>query len=87
MSMKRQEILKDYKVDERGVIRSLGKFEGEMVYVPHYWSIYLDGFADRDDGTTLGFDVDAEDKKQFPELKGRKTVKLRVREDGFVIEV
>ena len=85
--MKRAEVLKDYRVDERGVIRSPGKFEGEMLYVPHFWEAYLDGGADRDDGTTLGFDVTAEDKREFPELKGRRTVRLRVREDGFVVEV
>ena len=31
--MTRAEVLGQYHVDERGVIRSPGKFEGEMVYV------------------------------------------------------
>ena len=85
--MTRAEVLGAYRVDDRGRIRSPGKFEGEMLYVPHFWESYLDGMADRDDGTTLGFDVTAEDKQEFPELKGRRTVRLRVREDGFVVEV
>lgn len=85
--MTRNEIIADYNVDERGVIRRPGKFEGEMLYVPYFWVAYLNGMADRDDGRTLGFDVTPEDKLMFPELRGRRTVKLRVREDGFVIEV
>lgn len=68
-------------------ITSPGMFEGECRYVPHFWSIYLDGFADRDNGHVLGFDVTAEDKAQFPELKHRKTVRLIQNDSGFVCEV
>ena len=64
-----------------------GKFEGCAVYVPYFWSFYLEGCADRDDGRILGFDVTAEDRAIFPELKGRRTVRLIERDDGFVIEV
>lgn len=64
-----------------------GKFEGEAVYVPYYWDIYLDGGADRDDGDVLGFDVSPDERVMFPELKGRRTVKLIESNDGFVIEV
>lgn len=64
-----------------------GKFEGCASYVPYFWSIYLDGGADRDDGTVLGFDVSADDKKIFPELKRRRTVRLMETDSGFVIEV
>lgn len=35
--MTRKEIAETYKVDERGVIRSPGKFEGEPIYVPYFW--------------------------------------------------
>lgn len=64
-----------------------GKFEGESRYIPYFWEQYLDGGADEDDGTTLTFRVTDEDKELFPELKGRKAVKLMEREDGFVVEV
>lgn len=84
--MTRSEILKQYTVDEGGRIKSPGKFEGEMLYVPFFWEAFLDGGADSDEGGVLGFDVTADDKKEFPELKGRKTVKLLEREDGFVVE-
>lgn len=84
--MTRQQIETEYAVVD-GVIRSPGKFEGEAVYVPYFWDAYLSGMADRDDGTILGFDITAEDKQQFPELKGRRTIKLYQRDDGFVCEV
>ena len=48
-----------------GRIADLGKFEGEAPYVPFYWSVFLNGFADRDDGKVLGFDVAKEDKEIF----------------------
>ena len=63
-----------------------GKFQGEAPYVPYFWEAYLDGMADRDDGDTLGFDVTAEDKRLFPELKRRRTVNLHETNNGFVIE-
>src|SRR6266699_382562 len=84
--MTRAQIEQDYKV-ENGRIRSPGMFEGEMVYVPYFWDAYLNGAADRDNGTILGFDITPEDKKEFPELKNRRTVKLYQRDDGFVCEV
>lgn len=86
--MNRQEILNEYNVSKEGVILSPGKFEGEMLYVPHYWGIFLEGCADRDDGKVLGFNISFEDRVQFPELgKRRRTVKLYQRDDGFVCEV
>lgn len=84
--MTRKQIETDYIVRE-GRICSPGKFEGEMAYVPYYWDIYLNGCADRDNGNVLGFDVTAEDKQEFPELRRRHTVKLYERDDGFVCEV
>lgn len=83
--MKRTEIEKDYTIIN-GRITSPGKFEGEMLYVPHFYDIALNGFADRDDGRTWGFDITKEDKAEFPELKDRHTVKLYVNNDGFVME-
>jgi hypothetical protein len=76
-------IKKDYKVDSHGVIRSPGKFEGEMYYVPYYWDIGMNGLADEDDGTNWLFNLDTEDYKRFPELKGSKTLILYSSEQGF----
>ena len=38
-------------------------------------------------GRVLGFDISLEDKKLFPELKKRRTVKLVEDDNGFVHEV
>jgi hypothetical protein len=85
MDMTRQEIEREYQV-ENGVIRSPGKFEGESVYVPYFWEAFLNGMADRDDGRVIGFDLTADDKAMFPELKGKRTVRIYQRDDGFVCE-
>ena len=84
--MTREEILAYYDVS-RGIIRSPGKFEGEPIYVPYFWDAFLEGFADRDDGTVIGFDVTPEDKAEFPELKRRRTVNIMETDQGFVVEV
>jgi len=57
-----------------------------MLYVPYFWDCYLNGFADNDDGRILRFTVTTDDRMQFPELKGRRSVKLYQRDDGFVCE-
>jgi hypothetical protein len=69
------------------IVSRPGKFEREPPYVPYFWDVYLNGCADRDDGTTLGFDVTAEDRALFPELKGRHAVRLVETDSGFVVEV
>jgi hypothetical protein len=86
--MTRQEILDDYTVDASGVIRNPGKFEGEMIYVPYFWDLYLDGSADSDNGKVLGFKITPEDRIMFPELPKRKrTIRLAESDQGFVGEV
>lgn len=44
--MNREEILKEFTVNERGVITSLGKFEGEMLYAPYFYDMLLNGDGD-----------------------------------------
>lgn len=84
--MTREQIELDYHVVD-GRIMSPGCFEGELVYVPFYWSIYMGGCADRDDGRIIGFDIRKEDRAMFPELgRLRRTVKLYQRDDGFICE-
>lgn len=82
----RAEIEKQYTVRD-GRIASPGKFEGEMIYTPYFWSHGLEGMADDDDGETFTFRVTPEEKAAFPELAKVKTVRLRERDDGFVVEV
>lgn len=84
--MTREEITSEYTIDENGIIRDLGKFEGEMLYVPYFWDAYLNGMADEDDGETLTFEVSDDDRAMFPELAETKQVQIYQRDDGFVCE-
>lgn len=63
-----------------------GKFESTAPYAQYFWEMAMEGFADRDDGVVLGFDVTDEDKALFPELKRRRTVRLRETDQGFIEE-
>lgn len=68
--MKRSEILAEFQVDEHGIIRSPGKFEGEMLYAPHFAEFYGSGEmvgVDEDDNSEL-YDVSPEDRAEFPEI-------------------
>jgi len=86
--MTREEILKMYEVDNNGVIRSPGKFEGEMLYVPYLWNCILDGDGDIMDDSQgnmfIRLHIEPEDIEQFPELEGTETVDLYETEQGFV---
>ena len=85
--MTRKDIESQYSVDHNGIIQNPGQFEGEMRYIPYFWDEYLNGCVDSDDGKFIGFKITKEDIAEFPELKGRRTVKLYQRDDGFVCEV
>uniref|UniRef100_A0A6M3JYZ0 Uncharacterized protein n=1 Tax=viral metagenome TaxID=1070528 RepID=A0A6M3JYZ0_9ZZZZ len=69
------------------MVRSPGKFECEARYVPYYWAIGLDGFADDDDGTVFSFRITPEDRVLFPELRRRRVIRLMETNNGFVVEV
>ncbi len=64
-----------------------GKFQGEAIYVPYYWDLWLQGCADEDDGTIIKFTVTDADRLVFPELGLINEVKLRETDDGFVQQV
>lgn len=81
--MTRAEIEQEYKVED-GRITSPGKFEGEPIYAPYFWDLYLNGFADDDDGELLTFAVDQEAIDEFPELQNIATVQLWENSQGFV---
>ena len=86
--MTRAEILKMYDVDSRGIIRSPGQFEGEKIYLPAFWDVFLSGFFDFERGPVMGWYITPEDRAEFPEISKRKrTVKLVQRNDGFIVEV
>jgi hypothetical protein len=85
----KESILAEY-AHKDGRITSPGKFEGEPVFAPYYWSLGLEGFANSDDGSVYHFRFKTSDPDYtlWPELQawlGRKrTLKLREDDQGFV---
>jgi len=81
-----------YEVDNNGVIRSPGKFEGEMLYVPYFWEMVMNGFSspsyDEDNCLYNELDITKEDREKFPELDrdDEKATTIELYEDlqGFV---
>ncbi len=86
MTMTRKEALERYRVKD-GRIQDPGKFQGEMIYVPVYWEAGLEGLADEDTGTLYIFNLGLEDKIEFPELIGKRKLRLRESDVGFIYEV
>ncbi len=85
--MNRAEILRDYSVDEHGIIRSPGKFEGEMLYVPFLWDAVLNGWGEFVGGwveNTERIHISPDAVLEFPELDGTLSVVLWETEQGFV---
>lgn len=75
--MTRNEVFGDYDVDKLGIIRSPGKFEGEMVYVPALYDALLDGCSEAsccgcedlcDCGTVEIVEIDDAFAAEFPEV-------------------
>ena len=86
--MTRQEIEQEYEVSDCGIIESLGKFESEAVYAPHFYQLMLEGFSDIMDWPgecrTDIFEVDAEDRKEFGIDPSTFAIALEESDQGFV---
>ena len=81
----REKVLAEYQ-HTNGRITSPGKFEGEPIFAPHFWSQGIEGLADEDDGHVYKFKFKNEDAdmQAWPELKawlGRRRI-LSMSEDG-----
>lgn len=69
-----------------GIIRSPGKFEGQMVYVPYFWERSLEWGLPYD--SSVSVPVSAEDRRKFaPLLRKRRAVRMREDDQGFVGEL
>ncbi|MCL4539102.1 MAG: hypothetical protein M1378_05805 [Bacteroidetes bacterium] len=87
--MKREETLRDFTVSETGHITSSGKYEGEMLYVPHFHVQDFgpsEEFSLSQDGVDWYgvYDVTADDVTEYPELDGVIGLILHEDNDGFV---
>lgn len=83
----RAEIESEFDVRD-GVIKDPGKFEGEPVYAPYFYDLWLESGADEDmyglDGVEHSiFFVSDEDRAQFPELKDVEAIHVWEGETGF----
>jgi hypothetical protein len=86
--MTREEILKQFEIDNYGIIRTPGKFEGHMLYVPYFWNMVLEGYGyevyDEYNVPITFLEITKEDKKKFPEIRGVYGIALWEDDYGFV---
>lgn len=84
----RRRIEERYRVSPCGTILSPGKFEGEMVYLPYYYDLAMEGRGDmNDDDVVVAFEVLPEEREVFPELGRASEVRLMETDQGFATEV
>lgn len=77
-----------FECDGNGRIVSPGKFEGEMIYVPYFWDVSLDGGVDYDERRGCSVPVESHERSLFrPFLERRLRVKLIEDDAGFVREL
>ena len=83
-----KEVRTQYNVDNHGIIRSPGKFDGEPVYAPAYWEVVLNGMADDDNGAESNpiayFNLTENDRQTWPELDDAICLALQEDDNGFV---
>ncbi len=85
--MTREEILKQYNVNEDGVIESPGKFEGEMLYMPYFLDLSFMGWANTLQDGSFSIPIENKEREMFPELgKRKKVVRFNIDDNGFVWE-
>jgi hypothetical protein len=82
--MTRKEICEQYDIDSHGIVRSSGKFEGKMLYVPAFWDLCLSGFADFEENGVFGLTFDDCDRETYPEIKLVYAMFLCEDDYGFV---
>ncbi len=75
-----------HTTNERGLITEPGRFEGEPEFVPHFYDAWLvGGFADVDhDDGSVALNFEDEDYARFPALRGFKSIRLWIDDNGFV---
>jgi len=80
--------MNSHNVDDHGIIRSPGKFEGAPRYLPYFWDMSLDGASD-DAYDVCGiptdfFIVDNADRAAYPELEDIYALSMWESDQGFV---
>ena len=78
-----------YDINSRGIIVSSGKFEGEMLYVPHYWDIIqVSGQSETlywaDETESYIIELDESDWNTWHDLDGAYALHINEDSQGFV---
>jgi len=80
--------MKEFDVNEQGIIQSPGKFEGEMLYVPYFWDTMMEGNGEDlyfSDGALVSIiGVEDKDREMFPELGSATQIAIETTDQGFV---
>jgi hypothetical protein len=89
-----REYVRYFEVDDQGLKKTPGKFEGEPIYVLYFWNLGLAGCADDEETHThyptdrpvFGFNLSDLNIEQsvWPELKGQDRIELWESDLGFV---
>ncbi len=84
--MNRELVFTMFQVDETGIIRTLGPFEGQNLYIPYFWYLHISGYREDVQNGIVTFQVRMEDRAQFPELINHDIVRLMQQENGAIVE-
>lgn len=80
----RADVQMRYDVDESGRIRSPGRFEASMIFVPYLWEQYKNRDHTELEGGEIYIKVTEEDKKLFPELNAATGAYLLKDDFGYI---
>lgn len=84
LQAEREEAIEGYEIDAHGVIRSPGKFEAEMCYVPYFWENDPDPLDWPEGDTSYVTLIGPEDARMWPELANVAALHMQESEQGFV---
>lgn len=85
--MNRELVFAMFQVDETGIIRTPGPFEGQNLYIPYFWYLHISGYREDVHDGIITFQIRMEDRAQFPELANRDVVRLKQQENGMIVEI
>ncbi len=60
--------LAQYAWSDRGLITTPGRFEGEMMYLPHFWNTSMEGFCEWHRDKSVSMPIESADIQLFKNL-------------------
>jgi hypothetical protein len=80
----RADVQMRYEVDEGSRIRTPGRFEASMIFVPYLWEQHTKRNYEQLEGGEVYIKITEEDKKQFPELNEATGAYLLKDDFGYI---